>query len=86
MNHGLPSLESFWTFIGVRSIFGTINRVMLDDNMSCSSLWKSILLESYSIYSFNHVLSTFESCSIYCCSHVQSSVIVLFNLLLVSLS
>jgi hypothetical protein len=36
--------------------------------------WKSILFESYSIYSLSHVLSTFESCSIYCCNPVQSTV------------
>jgi hypothetical protein len=47
--------------------------------MSCSSpvafvSSSSILLESYSIYSFCHVLSTFESCSIYYCSHVRTIV------------
>jgi hypothetical protein len=44
MHRGLPSLESFWTCIGVRSVFGTVNRVMLDGNMSCSSLMEIYLV------------------------------------------
>jgi hypothetical protein len=68
--------ESFWTCIGVRSVFGTMGRVLrvlLDGNMSCSEPNGNLSCCTVSVL-FYLLLS-----------YVLSAVVVLFNLLLVIL-